>query len=369
MSNKSGVLYHKGKSGTIYQWRSWTEGARLFTEYGQMGGKLQVAYRDCVGKNVGRSNETTAAEQADAELVSLYKYQLDRKYSRSVEDAEQPLLLPMLAKDFEKEKKKVQYPVFVQPKFDGVRCLAFMEDGEVVLLSRSGKPYNVPHIKEQLKALFIVLGDTMVLDGELYIHNTGFQTITSWVKKLRPETAKVEYWIYDIADDEMAWYERMDMLGIIGLYLTHSGDLSKSLKLSPTGEANCELDVYKFQAEFIEEGYEGAIVRTPDHLYRFGYRSGGLLKVKTFKDAEYEIVGYRAGEGSYRDCVIWECVDKQSGKTFSVNPKGTFEEKADWLANADSYLGGSLKVKYFELTDDGLPRFPVGIGIRMSEDM
>jgi DNA ligase 1 len=369
MKNKSKLLYHKGKSGAIYSWRAWVEGDRVCTEYGLLNGKKQETFRTCEPKNVGKKNATTGETQALAELESLYTFQLDRKYSDTIVGAEEPQTFPMLAKDFQKEKKKIGYPVDVQPKLDCVRCLAFMEGDEVVLLSRSGKPYNVPHIKAQVKELFEKIGDVenFVLDGELYIHDQTFQTITSWVKKLRPETQRVEYWIYDVALNGVEWWERAQILSEVSNDIKDVG--SRSLFVVDTRTANCEDEVMSLQGEFIAAGYEGAIVRTMDHTYRFGYRSSGLLKVKTFQDAEYEVVGYGAGEGSYRDCVIWTCIDKKTGKMFRVNPKGTFAEKREWMENGQDYVGQLLKVKYFELTDDGLPRFPVGIGFRMKEDM
>jgi DNA ligase-1 len=273
----------------------------------------------------------------------------------------------MLAKDFTKEKKKVSYPVDVQPKLDGVRCLAYLDGNDVVLLSRGGKPYNVPHIKKQVGDYLRAHGPEIVLDGELYIHNETFQTITSWVKKLQLETSKIEYHIYDVALDGVEWRERAQVLSEISNGI-QSGNYS-SLKVVKTSTANSEQEVMSLQSEFMSEGYEGAIVRTMSHTYRFGYRSDGLLKVKTFQDAEYPIVGFTHGEGTYRDCVIWICSDEKLGKTFRVNPQGTFEDKKNWLLNASCYVGQMLKVKYFELTDDGLPRFPVGIGFRMKEDM
>ena len=45
------------------------------------------------------------------------------------------------------------------------------------------------------------------------------------------------------------------------------------------------------------------------------------------------------------------------------------EERQETYKNADKYIGEHLKVKFFELTDDNIPRFPVGLGIRLTEDM
>jgi hypothetical protein len=45
------------------------------------------------------------------------------------------------------------------------------------------------------------------------------------------------------------------------------------------------------------------------------------------------------------------------------------EERKATYDTAGEHIGELLKVKFFELTDDDIPRFPVGIGIRLPEDM
>ena len=54
----------------------------------------------------------------------------------------------------------------------------------------------------------------------------------------------------------------------------------------------------------------------------------------------------------------------EEGELFKARPKGTREQRTLWFDNADSYIGATLTVRYFEMTDDGIPRFPVGIAIR-----
>jgi DNA ligase-1 len=105
-----------------------------------------------------------------------------------------------------------------------------------------------------------------------------------------------------------------------------------------------------------------------DGEYRFGYRSNKLLKVKNFCDEEYEIVGFTTGVGRFNGCIIWICVT-EGGDEFKVVPQGTMEERKATYKDAKNHIGELLKVKFFELTDDNIPRFPVGLGIRLTEDM
>jgi len=90
-------------------------------------------------------------------------------------------------------------------------------------------------------------------------------------------------------------------------------------------------------------------------------------------DEEYEIVNYTTGVGRFDGCIIWICQTNKGilgdETYFKVVPQGTMEERQEAYQNADKHIGDWLKVKFFELTDDEVPRFPVGLGIRPLEDM
>jgi len=85
-------------------------------------------------------------------------------------------------------------------------------------------------------------------------------------------------------------------------------------------------------------------------------------------DKEYKITGFTTGVGRFEGSVVWVC-ETEDGKLFRVVPQGTMEERQESYKNADKHIGEHLKVKFFELTDDNIPRFPVGLGIRPLEDM
>ena len=358
------TLYHQGKTGAIVQWDIWTEGADIVREYGQIGGKMQIARTTAIGKNIGKKNETTPEEQAILEATAKHKKRLDGKYSLSVEDSKKEVFLPMLASDFEKRKDKVSYPVDVQPKLDGVRCLAYWDGDSVKLMSRGGKQWECcQHIIDELEQ---VLPKDWVLDGELYIHGSTFQEITKLVKKLRPESVNVQFHVYDVPKDERGVISEWSFRRLL-LESLEFEDIS-CLQVVSSWTAHDEENVYELQSEYLEEGYEGAIVRELDGEYRFGYRSNKLLKVKNFTDEEYTITDFTTGVGRFEGSVVWICETKKQ-QEFKVVPQGTMEERQEMYRTADNKIGKQLKVKFFELTDDGIPRFPVGLGIRLTEDM
>ena len=361
------TLYRTSKTGATLQWDIWTEGSDIITEHGQMDGKMQLDRRTATGKNIGRANETTPEEQAILEATAKHKKRLDTKYSLTLKDAKKEVFLPMLAASFDKRKDKVTYPVDVQPKLDGVRCMAFWNGDNVELMSRGGKKWECcDHIVKELET---VLPKDWVLDGELYIHGATFQEITKLVKKYRPnESEKVMFHVYDVprAGTNHEWEKRH--VNLSRFYGMLQNRKTASVTTVNTYSTSTEEGVYKLQSQFLEEGYEGAIVRETDGEYRFGNRSNKLLKVKNFMDKEYEIVDYTTGVGRFEGCIIWIC-KTENGDEFKVVPQGTMEERKATYDTASQHIGELLKVKFFELTDDDIPRFPVGIGIRLPEDM
>ena len=54
----------------------------------------------------------------------------------------------------------------------------------------------------------------------------------------------------------------------------------------------------------------------------------------------------------------------KNGKKFNARPLGSFEDRKVWYENGKSYIGKMLTVRYQELTNDKIPRFPVGVCIR-----
>ena len=358
------ILYHKGKGGEIRVWSVWSDGDTVFTEYGVENGIMQISSKKVIAKNVGKKSATTVEEQADKEAKSQWEFKKKRKYSESVDAAEEVLQLPMLAKDYTPDK--IVFPALMQPKLDGVRCEAFWDGDRIKLISRAGLEWTVPtHIAEQVAN---VLPKGSQFDGELYVHGKSCQTITSYVKRLQPQTELVEYHIYDMpvvdGDDTLTNEERHAALTNIlkGCQETH-------LILVETREVFNEKEIKDAEAYWVSQGYEGGIVRNKKGIYRFGYRSWDLQKVKTFKDGEFEVVDCNEGVGKMVGCAIFECRNDISEATFDVTCSVPTPEKQEQYRNRAQYIGRFLTVKFFDRTDDGIPRFPVGKMFRADEDL
>ena len=369
------TLFGITKNGSTYSWHIYVkdiEGlGHLFIERGLIDGKKHVTTEVInSGKNLGKVNATTPVSQAIFNAESKRNNKLDSGYDYTVEGSRakfNDLLKPMLAQSYDKHKKKLVYPCYTQPKLDGIRCLARRRGDVVTLYSRKGKVLDlVPHINE---ALLSLLEDGQCADGELYTYGWDFQKIISAIKKTNENTPGIEYWIYDLPNmqnrDE-PFHERFSYDKVQSI--VKAAGIDGCLVPVETPIVLSEENLMMFEDRYIKRGYEGSMARNKDSKYLFGYRSKDLLKVKRFLDNEYKIVGFTHGVSIESECLIFVC-EIENGQTFSVRPIGTHDERKAMYKNGASYVGKLLTVKYQELSNDGVPRFPVGLHVREDWDM
>jgi len=365
------MLYGRASHGTIKVWSIAVEDhaneSHIIITHGIENGKQQTTIRKVkAGKNIGRSNETTVAEQARLEAESFWNKKQDKGYApnrHSLVDtgsARRKVMtrLPMLALKYQDRCNDLVFPVYVQPKLNGVRCLMERRGDEILFHSRGGKQFTtLDHIKaDALK----VMKDGDILDGELYCHQKiSFQELVSLIKndKNKEQNAKmlqeyVKFYNYDICIDA-PFHERAKRL----VSYVHIVKVTTWL-------AKTEDEIMACHETFMNQGYEGTMVRSGGHEpYRFQYRSPTLLKLKDFLDDDFEIIGAKEGVGKDEGKATFRCITKDK-KEFEVRCKGTDEERREQWTNHKKYLGKKLTVKFQYLSDDGIPIFPVGIAIR-----
>tara|TARA_R110000851_G_scaffold25240_1_gene72773 strand:- start:724 stop:1857 length:1134 start_codon:yes stop_codon:yes gene_type:complete len=366
-------LYGLTKKGLSYTWKievglTDLDYGKIIISRGLVDGKLhQTSELITSGKNIGKSNETTPISQAVFNAESKIRKKLDNGYGYTIDESRKKyldLLKPMLAQSYEKHKKKLIYPCASQPKLDGIRCLARKKGGIVTLYSRQGKVLAlVPQIN---RALSRVLEDGECADGELYVHTWDFQRIVSAIKKVSKDTQLIEYHIYDMpnqANRDMPFslrFEEKKRNNLIGI--------DTSIHVVETATIKTEVELQNFEQLCIDAGYEGIMARNLDSKYLFGYRSSDLLKVKRFIDSEYKIIDVTDGLAIEKGCAVFIC-ETLDGQSFGVRPVGTHKERKTIYLNKKSYIGKLLTVKYQDLSNDGIPRFPVGLHLRDPWDM
>ena len=347
------MLYKKDSKGKIRFLDISTDGSTIVQVSGILDGKHVTNVSQCEGKNIGRANATTPEEQAEIEAVSKHTKKLKEGYFLTRQEAiDEVVILPMLAKVFSKEERKITYPVYAQPKLDGMRALGDCRNQ--TLTSRSGnKIKTLDHITKELPY------DGVILDGELYAHGLSFQDNMRLIKKFRPATKAVSYHVYDIVSD-LPFRERHQLLISICLK-------NLNLILVPTIVINNKEELIDFHAYNISEGYEGTIVRHGDEGYKLNGRSSSLLKLKDFHDLALvlkDVIPSEKRPTHGKPIFEWEgAVNNELGAGLSIS----HEEAEDLLANKAEHIGKTCELRFFEYSDTGVPRHPVMHGFRLDK--
>jgi len=367
------TLYKKAATGAIQQWMISVADNVITVVHGQVGGKLQIGTETIFeGKNIGRANETTWAQQAEAEALAKWTKQKKKGYVESMEDAAAGAVddlieggvLPMLApsKIYPHFAAKLTFPVFVQPKFDGTRLIAIVKDGVCELWSRTRKRVNsLPHIAAALEDAFP--SGYFIFDGEAYVHsmNDDFEGLMSLIRSAEPADGHevIEYHIYDQPIEGRNFAARNESLGLL---LMDVAQPSPIVRVRTETAAN-HAEIMACHERNLEAGYEGSMIRG-NGPYEGGKRSHHLQKLKNFVDAEYEIVGAEEGRGKDGGTVGSFVCRTPHGKEFRCRLKATYARRAELFQRPEQWQSKRLTVAYQNLTAEGIPRFPVGKAIR-----
>lgn len=353
-------IYDTSVSGKVKVWSIRVSGSTIITETGFVDGKKQEFKKEIKkGKNIGRSNETTPEEQATSEAQSKWNKKKDSGYSEKTvvgSSSSSQKILPMLALDYHKRGHDIVFPCFIQPKIDGIRGIFYSG----ALHSRMGKKFpNLDHINDELTKL----DKSIHLDGEIYTDEIPFQELSGIVRKQKLDSEdssvlnKVKFRVYDVVSS-LNYAERLDKLKDI-----FKKNKFKNIMLVKTTICNSEKDVKGFHDTFVNQGYEGLMLRNFTGGYVKKNRSKDLQKFKEFEDDEFVIVGFKEGTGKEKGMIIFTCEIKK-GKVFDVRPKGSYSEREKMWKNRKEYIGKKLTVRYFGKSESGTPRMPVGIDVR-----
>lgn len=355
-------VYKKSKKGDKIQvWALEIEANKFRSHEGFEGGQITVGdWTICEGKNIGKKNETSPIQQAEAEARSRYQKKIDKGYSYDKENCDRPFEVT-LAHGFGSYGNDIKYPVLVSPKLDGIRC--YYKNGK--LFTRAHKEIvSCPHISKEIEKY----NDwkDKIIDGELYSHSLkeDFNKIISLTRKTKPtqedlneSQEKIIFNIFDFVGDE-SYLERYNKI-------KHSFlKENECLQFVPHYLANDEQYILDLHEQFKSNGYEGSMIRWGNVSYQNG-RTKYLLKLKDFDEAEFLVVGMLEGRGKRAGTLAKWVVDLGGGKTCEVNPTGSDEQNLKFWLDKDNLIGKVfITVKFQGFTPDGKLRFATFKAIR-----
>jgi DNA ligase-1 len=229
-------------------------------------------------------------------------------------------------------------------KLDGMRAIW---DGEI-LKSRQGNRITAP--EWFLKAL-----PTFAIDGELWTKRDDFENIVSIVRQQTPDDRwrDISYQIFEVPNQQGGL---LDRLAILQRYLEHNP--SPFIVIIPQASVQSAEHLKSELNKVVSLGGEGLVVRKPNTPYLTG-RSNHDLKVKKYQDTECTVIGHKAGKGKYTDKLGSLQCQLPSGITFYIG-----SGLSDTQRQSPPKIGSIITFKYYGLTKNNIPRFPVFLRIR-----
>ena len=262
-----------------------------------------------------------------------------------------PLFGCMLAHDGAKHPKKIAGECFIEYKYDGVRVIAIVQNGDATLYSRNGKLLeNFPHINEALsKPEF----EGLVFDGE--VMSEDFQTLMKQVHRKEGAQTEDSYLaVFDMltlaefneGGTTMSAIDRRDRLTQLSSLFNYRIQLVEATLVN--------LDLDEGQAQFkamnklaLEEGYEGLMIKPAHDGYKCK-RSHAWLKIKPFIEVTLTVVGVEEGTGKNAGMLGAFIVEgNDDGKNFHLNVGSglTDDMRKDVWAVKDAVIGQLVEIR------------------------
>lgn len=379
---------------TDEEWHEPEHGYVIQRSYGQVQGKTTLSPAIIVDRTKQKRNWK---EQYTLQFNSEVKKFLDKGYvevekhpneytqeelSEIFGDAatnQYGVIKPMLAKQEKdiKNRKIFDKEWYISRKINGVRCLIYYDGEQVRTASRGATNYDIAiiHIiQHPIINRFFKNHPTAILDGEVFKAGLSLNKISGICRSQATTLSgkDLQFYWYDIVDLKQPFSERWKTMN----------EWSKELQLSNFDPYKNFLDeelhvqflpqeiikgfdnMKKLHDKWVNEGWEGAVIRNPDSVYKPGARGNDWIKIKVYQDAEYPIVGLSEGLREEDMCFILET---PSGRQFNCKPMGDREQKQWYREHINELIGKNLTIKYFEMSGvegSDIPQQPVGLTVR-----
>lgn len=356
-------LYKRRHDSGIQEWSIEVEGCGYRTHSGIKDGTIVVSDWTMVRAK----SRTSSDEQCLKDTQSIWNKKVKSGgYNESIEDVDvAKFFKPMLAKKWEDEHRRVNYPVIAQPKLDGVRCIATKSG----LWTRGGERItSMPHVEGALRPYFIMF-PWMVLDGEAYGDKFAddFNQLLSIVRTQKPSLFDIEaskqgihYAVFDSFDESQPDMICGERISVSLNKLVSAVDFSPYVRCVRSVVVGKLEDLDELLQQWLAEGYEGQMVRVPSAKYELNHRSRYLLKRKEFQDDEFTIVDVEEGVGNRAGMAGKFVFKTAEGTEFRAGIRGNETFFTRLLEKRDELIGELATVRYQNLTpDERVPRFGV----------
>jgi len=237
---------------------------------------------------------------------------------------------------------------WVSEKYDGVRAIW---NGKQ-FVSRGGNIYHAP-------SWFTQDLPKQKLDGELWIARQSFELVVSTVRDKTPDDAawkQVKFMVFDMPELAESFDNRL-----VEMKKTIKSLNIPWVKMVKQWKSANHSELMKELSDITKAGAEGLMLHKGSSLYK-GKRSGDLLKVKPYEDAEAVVVEHIKGKGKYARVMGAMVVEMPDGKQFKIGSGFSDAER-----HKPPELGETITYQYRGKTKNGIPRFATFLRVRKAE--
>ncbi len=227
---------------------------------------------------------------------------------------------------------------WVSEKLDGVRAYW---NGEH-FISRQGNIFHAPE-------WFVSPLPKTILDGELWLGRRTFEQLSGMVRRQLPDDSgwkNIKFMVFDLPDNPQIFDNRLKQLKKI----IHDINAPHIQFVEQTKVSTHEILMKKLD-NIVQQGGEGLMLHSGSSFYKNG-RSGDLLKLKKYFDAEAVVIKHLPGKGKYRGMLGSMVVETADKKRFKIG-----SGFSDAQRKSPPAIGSIITYKHFGLTNKGTPRF------------
>lgn len=333
---------------------------------------------------------STFIKNTSDEIVAVFILILDRDVNMGINTKSINKVIPNLIPTFDVMLADANVNIdvlfnthpylYVQKKSDGKRCIAICESGDIKFFARSGKEIDNMYLHTKLISnindIRETIGYDFILDGEVIIVNSdGSDADRQYSNGLinrkdlhKSEVERFSYIVWDLIPFEeftsttytnkLRYTERFNLITTI-----IANKLYDNLKVIETFKAYDSIEVQTITNKFISQGFEGSIVKTPEHYYE-RKRSKSWIKFKKILEADLRVVGFVYGvPGTKYETMLGALELESEDGRVKVSVGSGFTDD-DRMSITESIIGSIITVQYNQLIENKnggislyLPRF------------
>lgn len=275
---------------------------------------------------------------------------------------------PQLALDLAKVKvNRLNWPMLVSQKVDGVWCCAIKENDRMTTYSRTGEVFtSMRHIEEELVKI-LNNREAVIFEAAVYSNTISQSVISGWVRDTKQQHPRLHaacHTLLNLDDFSVpfidSWTELRKRI--------ESGLVDRRIATFMMQQYVYSIEEAQRHADcIIQHGGEGAVLRNPLAPYQPGKRNADIIKLKKGVSFDLKVIGLYEGKGKYKGVLGGLICQWKDGQTIEISGM-TDAQRLEWWNEPSLIVGKVVQVDAMCESSKGKLREPRFKGIRYDKE-